>query len=96
MAGSTDSIANMGVPREINTDEQRVALTPNAVRELVAQGLVVRVVHWEGGGAGISDGAVEWFGTAVVDREEALSTHLVVKLSGWNFGRGWRMPIAET
>ena len=32
-------MASIGVPKEIKLDEQRVALTPDAVRELVSQGL---------------------------------------------------------
>ena len=30
-------MASIGVPKEIKLDEQRVALTPDAVRELVSQ-----------------------------------------------------------
>ena len=33
------SISSIGIPREIKADEQRVALTPDAVRELVGLGL---------------------------------------------------------
>ena len=36
-------MASIGVPKEIKLDEQRVALTPDAVRELVSQGLEVRI-----------------------------------------------------
>ena len=43
MAARVAPIASIGVPLEIKPDEQRVALTPDAVRELVGQGLVVRV-----------------------------------------------------
>jgi alanine dehydrogenase len=57
-----------------------VALTPDAVRELVGQGLVVRVEQGAGSGAGISDGAFERAGAAVVDRDEAWGAHLVVKV----------------
>ena len=37
--GSTAPIASIGVPTEIKRDEQRVALTPDCVRELVSHGL---------------------------------------------------------
>ena len=80
MAARVAPIASIGVPREIKPDEQRVALTPDAVRELVGQGLVVRVEQGAGGGAGISDGAFERAGAAVVDRDEAWGAHLVVKV----------------
>ena len=36
-------MASIGVPKEIKLDEERVALTPDAVRELVSQGLEVRI-----------------------------------------------------
>ncbi|MEN9860022.1 MAG: alanine dehydrogenase [Cyanobacteriota bacterium] len=80
MALRVAPIASIGVPREIKPDEQRVALTPDAVRELVGQGLVVRVEQGAGSGAGISDGAFERAGAAVVDRDEAWGAHLVVKV----------------
>ena len=80
MAARVAPIASIGVPREIKPDEQRVALTPDAVREMVGQGLVVRVEQGAGSGAGISDGAFERAGAAVVDRDEAWGAHLVVKV----------------
>ena len=53
----TAPMASIGVPREIKADEQRVALTPDAVRELISQGLEVRVEAGAGAGAGIGDEA---------------------------------------
>ena len=50
-------MASIGVPKEIKLDEQRVALTPDAVRELVSQGLEVRIETGAGAGAGIGDEA---------------------------------------
>ena len=49
------SISSIGIPREIKPDEQRVALTPDAVRELVSIGLEVRIEQGAGRGAGIDD-----------------------------------------
>ena len=80
MAARVAPIASIGVPREIKPDEQRVALTPDAVRELVGHGLVVRVEQGAGSGAGISDATFERAGAAVVDRDEAWAAHLVVKV----------------
>ena len=57
MAGTIAPIASIGVPREIKPDERRVALTPDAVRELVSHGLQVRIEQGAGEGAGISDAA---------------------------------------
>ena len=44
-------MASIGVPTEIKADELRVAITPDGVRELVTQGLEVRVQA--GAGAGL-------------------------------------------
>ena len=43
-------MASIGVPKEIKLDEERVALTPDAVRELVSQGLEVRIEAGAGAG----------------------------------------------
>ena len=48
-------MASIGVPTEIKADELRVALTPDGVRELVTQGLEIRVQAGAGAGAGILD-----------------------------------------
>ena len=80
MAGTIAPIASIGVPREIKPDERRVALTPDAVRELVSHGLQVPNEQGAGEGAGISDAAFETAGAAVVDQAEAWGAHLVVKV----------------
>ena len=76
----TAPMATIGVPSEIKVDEQRVALTPDAVRDLVTQGLEVRVEGGAGSGAGISDAAFAAAGARIVEREEAWAAHLVVKV----------------
>ena len=76
----TAPMASIGVPTEIKADEQRVALTPDAVRELVTQGLEVRIQNGAGAGAGISDDAFAAAGARLVNREEAWAAHLVVKV----------------
>jgi alanine dehydrogenase len=68
------------VPTEIKRDEQRVAITPDGVRELVAQGMEVRVQEGAGLGAGISDDAYRVAGARLVEPEEAWAAHLVVKV----------------
>ena len=73
-------MASIGVPKEIKVDEQRVALTPDAVRELVSQGLEVRIEAGAGDGAGIADDAFAAAGADLVSREEAWGAHLVVKV----------------
>ena len=48
-------MSSIGVPTEIKPDELRVALSPDGVRELTAQGLEVKVQSGAGHGAGIDD-----------------------------------------
>ena len=73
-------MASIGVPTEIKRDEQRVALTPDGVRELVSQGMEVRVEAGAGHGAGIADDDYRASGARLVSREEAWAAHLVVKV----------------
>jgi alanine dehydrogenase len=73
-------MASIGVPREIKRDERRVALTPDGVSELVAQGMEVRVQAGAGLGAGISDDSFAAAGARLVGQEEAWGAHLVVKV----------------
>ena len=80
MAGSIAPIASIGVPREIKPDEQRVALTPDAIRELVSHGFNVQVEQGAGTGAGISDAAFLAAGASLVDQAGAWGAHLVVKV----------------
>ena len=80
MAGTIAPIASIGVPREVKSDERRVALTPDAVRELVSHGLQVRIEQGAGQGAGISDQAFAAAGAALVSQAEAWAAHLVVKV----------------
>ncbi|MGB7566021.1 MAG: alanine dehydrogenase [Prochlorococcaceae cyanobacterium] len=79
-SGPAAPIASIGVPSEIKRDEQRVALTPDGVRELVSHGLEVRIQHGAGAGAGISDEDFAAVGARLVDRQEAWAAHLVVKV----------------
>ena len=78
--GTAAPIASIGVPTEIKRDEQRVALTPDGVRELVSHGLEVRIQTGAGEGAGIGDSSYAEAGARLVSREEAWAAHLVVKV----------------
>ena len=73
-------MASIGVPTEIKRDEQRVALTPDGARELVGQGMEVRVQAGAGLGAGFRDEDYHASGARLVSREEAWAAHLVVKV----------------
>jgi alanine dehydrogenase len=83
-AGSRTTLASplgsIGVPTEIKRDEQRVALTPDGVRELASQGMEVRIQAGAGLGAGFPDEAYRSCGARIVSCDEAWAAHLVVKV----------------
>lgn len=60
----------VGVPREIKTAEQRVALTPIGVRELVEAGHTVLIEKAAGEGSSIHDGEFEAQGGRIVPSAE--------------------------
>ena len=51
----------IGVPKEIKNNENRVAVTPAGVKELVAHGHTVYVQHTAGEGSGFSDDEYPYF-----------------------------------
>jgi alanine dehydrogenase len=57
----------VGVPTETKTDERRVAVTPDGVRELESHGVEVLVQRGAGLGAAITDQAYEAAGAELVD-----------------------------
>ncbi|MGM1028587.1 MAG: alanine dehydrogenase [Actinomycetota bacterium] len=71
----------VGVPREIKTDEARVALMPAGAAELVARGHEVVVEAGAGVGSGIPDAAYVAAGArTVATAEEAWASQLVLKV----------------
>ena len=72
----------VGVPTEIKTAEQRVALTPVGVRELVDRGHSVVFQRGAGEGSAIHDAEYEAQGAEVVDSAEAVfgQADLVLKV----------------
>ncbi|MEB3349161.1 MAG: alanine dehydrogenase [Cyanobacteriota bacterium] len=79
-AGLAAPMASIGVPAEIKRDERRVALTPDGVRDLVTQGMEVRIEEGSGLGAGLGDEDYRAAGARLVSRAEAWAAHLVVKV----------------
>ena len=87
----------IGIPREIKSDEKRVAITPSGVAALVSQGHRVLVERNAGGGSGITDAEFRRAGaTAIRRRVEELAgfmgiDHLLERwpaaLSGGEAGR---------
>jgi alanine dehydrogenase len=70
----------VGVPAETKPGENRVALTPDGVRELVAHGHRVLVERGAGEGSAIDDSELKAVGAETVERDEAWSAPLVVKV----------------
>jgi alanine dehydrogenase len=71
----------VGVPRETKVAEHRVALTPEAVRELTSRGVSVSVETLAGAGASIPDEQYEAAGASIVQTpDEAWAQQLVVKV----------------
>lgn len=62
----------IGVPREIKTDEQRVAVTPAGVEMLIREGHVVLVQKLAGEGAGFTDEEYRTAGAVLVNDGQAV------------------------
>jgi alanine dehydrogenase len=56
----------VGVPKEIKTNENRVALTPGGAEALVNNGHTVLIEHTAGEGSGFEDAQYEAFGARIV------------------------------
>ncbi len=70
----------VGVPKEIKTLENRVALTPGGVISLVRRGHKVLVQQSAGQGSGISDAEYQNVGAEIVSADQAWAADLVVKV----------------
>jgi alanine dehydrogenase len=70
----------VGVPAEVKTAEDRVALTPDGVRELSAHGHDVLIERGAGEGSSIGDHDFAAAGARLVGVEEAWAAELVVKV----------------
>jgi NAD(P) transhydrogenase subunit alpha len=70
----------IGVPAETRTGEARVAVTPETVKKLVAQGHEVRIESGAGVAASVVDAAYVAAGAVVTDRAGALGCDVVLKV----------------
>jgi len=70
----------VGVPSEVKTGENRVAMTPDGVRELVAHGHRVLVQREAGAGSSILDEDFVGAGAEMVGLDDAWGAELVVKV----------------
>lgn len=60
----------VGVPREVKSDEYRVAMTPAGVRELTSAGQTVFVEHDAGAGSSMTDAEYESVGARIIGTAE--------------------------
>jgi len=70
----------IGVPKEIKTLENRVAMTPGGVESMVKRGHEVWVERGAGVGSGLADAEYEAAGARLVSAEEAWGAEMVVKV----------------
>ena len=70
----------IGVPRESAAGETRVAITPETVKKLKAQGHSLRIESGAGLGASVLDEAYAAAGAEIVDRAAAFAADLLLKV----------------
>lgn len=70
----------VGVPAEVKTAENRVAMTPDGVRELTLHGQRVLVERGAGEGSSITDDEFAGAGAEIVSAGDAWAAELVVKV----------------
>jgi alanine dehydrogenase len=70
----------IGIPKEIKTLENRVAMTPGAVESLARQGNEVLVEAGAGLGSGLTDEEYVAAGAKMVSAEEAWGAEMVIKV----------------
>lgn len=81
MRQSSPAIAAVGVPTEVKTEEYRVAITPDGVREFQRAGIEVVIEAGAGEGASISDEEFAAAGARIAaDAAEAWAQPMVIKV----------------
>lgn len=80
----------VGVPSETQTNEKRVALTPDGAKALIEKKFEILVQRGAGARAGYADDAYEKAGATLLDSAEALygAADVVVKVNGPSDGPG--------
>lgn len=87
---------SVGVPRETKPGERRVGLDAPAVRALADEGIAVRVERGAGAGIGVADEDFARAGAALVARDEAWASDLVVKVKEVQEGEWERLRPGAT
>lgn len=71
---------DIGVPREIKDNENRVGMIPAGVQTLTAHGHTVKIAEGAGEGSGIPDEAYADAGADIVSQEDAWDADMIVKI----------------
>jgi NAD(P) transhydrogenase subunit alpha len=77
------SVTSVGVPRETDAGETRVAIVPAVVPQLMRSGLEVVVERGAGGAAGFLDDAYASHGARLGSRSDVLEADILVRVRGW-------------
>ncbi len=70
----------IGIPAETLADETRVAVTPETVKKLIAQGHILRIQSGAGVAASVTDAAFTAAGAEITDAAGAFGCDLVLKV----------------
>ena len=72
----------VGCVKEIKTQEYRVGLTPDNVKEYIARGHIVMIEKGAGEGSGFSDGLYAAAGAQIIDSAEKVwhSSDMLIKV----------------
>jgi alanine dehydrogenase len=70
----------VGVPKETQPHEKRVAQTPETVKKLVALGIKVQVEHAAGAASQFADAQYMAAGATIVNTSEVWKSNLVFKV----------------
>jgi alanine dehydrogenase len=87
---------NIGIPKEIKTQENRVGLTPQAVAQLVRSGHAVSVEASAGVGSGFADGEYLAAGAQLVDVNAVWASDLIIKVKEPQAAEIARLGPAQT
>ena len=95
VAGISYSDMTIGVPKEIQENEKRVALSPEATKQLIKQGFNVVIEEGAGLGAKFSDQDYIDAGAKVKSTKEVFQSDIVLKVSKGSFSVKTQRGILE-
>ena len=75
----------IGIPKEIKPQENRVAIQPGGVQQLVSHGHLVMIQNGAGEGSGFSDEQYIAAGAKIIDDVDELwkASEMIMKVKTW-------------